>query len=68
MKKENGIGIVLGSDLISENQVSFYQIDFGNHLRCKLQICNNQVTVIGAVNGWGNGVPLYEVKIIEVDE
>lgn len=40
-----------------------YNIDFGNHLRCGIKIVGNTVEVIGAVNGWGDGVPLSDIAI-----
>jgi hypothetical protein len=46
--------------------VRCFQIDFGNHLRCKLKVQNNQITVEGAINGWGDGVPLEQVVIVEL--
>lgn len=46
-------------------EVRCYQIDFGNHLRCKIKVTDNGIEVEGAMNGWGDGVPLSEV-IVEV--
>ncbi len=46
--------------------VRCFQIDFGNHLRCKLKVENNQITVEGAINGWGDSVPLEQVVIVEL--
>lgn len=46
--------------------VRCFQVDFGNHLRCKLKVENNQITVEGAINGWGDGVPLEQVVIVEL--
>ena len=46
--------------------VRCYQIDFGNHLRCKIKVTDNGVEVEGAMNGWGDGVPLSEVVVVEV--
>ena len=46
--------------------VRCFQIDFGNHLRCKLKVENNQIKVEGAINGWGDGVPLEQVVIVEL--
>ena len=43
-----------------------YQIDFGNHLRCKIKVTDAGVEVEAAVNGWGDGVPLNEVVIVEL--
>ena len=46
--------------------VRCYQIDFGNHLRCKIKVTDNRIEVEGAINGWGDGVPLSEVVVVEV--
>ena len=46
----------------------FYQIDFGNHLRCKLKITDGKIEVEGAINGWGEGVPLDEVVILKLND
>ena len=40
-----------------------YEIEFGNHLAAGIEIIDNIPTVYGAVNGWGNGVPISEIKI-----
>ena len=45
----------------------FYQIDFGNHLRCKLKITDGEIEVEGAINGWGDDVPLEQVVILELN-
>jgi len=46
--------------------VRCYQIDFGNHLRCKIKVADNGIKVEGAINGWGDGVPLDEVVVVEI--
>ena len=46
--------------------VRCFEIDFGNHLRCRVKVTNNVIEVEGAMNGWGDGVPLSEVVIVEV--
>lgn len=46
--------------------VRCYQIDFGNHLRCKIIVTDNGIEVEGAINGWGDEVPLSEVIVVEV--
>jgi hypothetical protein len=46
--------------------VRCYQIDFGNHLRCKIKVTDNGLEVEGVMNGWGDGVPLSEVVVAEV--
>jgi len=46
--------------------VRCFQIDFGNHLRCKIKLTDNGIEVEGAMNGWGDGVPLSEVVVVEL--
>ena len=46
--------------------VRCYQIDFGNHLRCKIKVTDNGIEVEGAINGWGDEVPLSEVVVVEM--
>lgn len=55
------LGAVSGS-LLSR----VYEIEFGNHLKAKIKVTNNQIEVEAAMNGWGNGVPLTEVVILEL--
>lgn len=43
----------------------FYQIDFGNHLRCKIKVADSKTSVEYAINGWGDIVPLNQVIIIK---
>ena len=51
----------------TELAVRCYQIDFGNHLRCKIKVTDNRIEVEGAMNGWGDRVPLDEVVVVEED-
>jgi hypothetical protein len=53
-------------DIFAKYLVRCFQIDFGNHLRCKLKVENNQIAVEGAINGWGDDVPLEQVVIVEL--
>lgn len=45
-----------------------YQIDFGNHLRCRIKVTDKGIEVEGAMNGWGDGVPLDQVVIADVND
>jgi hypothetical protein len=47
----------------SESKDVFYQIDFGNHLRCQIKVVDNKIEVEGAINGWGDNVPDAEIII-----
>ena len=40
-----------------------YEIDFGTHCRAGIDIANNEPKVIGAMNGWGDGISLADIKI-----
>jgi hypothetical protein len=33
-----------------------YEIDFGTHLRCGIEVTNNELNILGAIDGWGDGV------------
>lgn len=56
----------LGNEAKPVLAVRCYQIDFGNHLRCKIKVTDNGIEVEGAMNGWGDVVPLSEVVVVEV--
>lgn len=40
-----------------------FEISFGNHLQCKIEVKNGHIEVKDAINGWGDNVPLSEIKI-----
>lgn len=42
-----------------------YEIDFGGNVLARLQITNNEPTIIGAMNGWGNNISKDDITIIE---
>lgn len=42
-----------------------YEIDFGGNILVELEITNNEPTVIGAMNGWGNGISNDDIIITE---
>lgn len=42
-----------------------YEIDFGGNVLAGLEIINNKPTVIGAMNGWGNGISKDKITITE---
>jgi hypothetical protein len=43
-----------------------YEIDFGTHLRCGIDVTNNELNILGAMDGWGNGVSKDVVVIKEL--
>jgi hypothetical protein len=55
-----------GNDAKPVLAVRCYQIDFGLHLRCKIKVTDKGIEVEGAMNGWGDGVPLSEVVVVEL--
>lgn len=42
-----------------------YEINFGGNVLAGLEITNNEPTVIGAMNGWGNGISKDDITITE---
>jgi hypothetical protein len=42
-----------------------YEINFGGNVLAGLEISNNEPTVIGAMNGWGNGISKDDITITE---
>lgn len=42
-----------------------YEIDFGGNVLAGLEITDNEPTVIGAMNGWGNGISKNDITITE---
>lgn len=48
-----------------------YEIIFSNDLKCLIEIGdlnNNEINIIGAVDGWGHNVPDSEITIIEIKD
>lgn len=48
--------------------VKEWEIDFGGDVLAGLEINNNEPKIIGAMNGWGDGVPLEQVVILELND
>ena len=42
-----------------------YEIDFGGNVLAGFEITNNELSVIGAMNGWGDGISKDEITITE---
>lgn len=51
------------NELEDKKQHAIVEIDFGNHLKATLKIIDNNIEVLGAINGWGDGVNQDEIKI-----
>jgi hypothetical protein len=43
-----------------------YEIDFSNHLRCGIEVTNNELNILGAMDGWGNVVSKDVIVIKEL--
>lgn len=52
------------TDIVDEQEVKKYQIEFGNHVGAEISVKNNQIKVETAMNGWGDKIPLEQIKII----
>ena len=68
LNKEQKVETSTEPDIVGNTvlAVRCYQIDFGIHLRCKIKVTDNGIEVEGAMNGWGDRVPLDEVVVVEV--
>lgn len=67
--KEQKVETSTEPDIVGNTELAVrrYQIDFGIHLRCKIKVTDNGIEVEGAMNGWGDHVPLDEVVVVEED-
>ena len=57
---------------VSENEsisnvVSCFDIDFGGNVKAGVDICNNKIKTVRAMDGWGNGISSNDILIIEVE-
>ena len=50
--------------IIGDVSGSYFELEFGNHLRAKMIIEDGKMKVVSAVNGWGDGVPLDEIDFV----
>ena len=49
-----------------ENTV--FNIDFGGHVMVGLKIINGEIEVVGAINGYGNGISTDEIRITKSNQ
>ena len=49
-----------------ENTV--FNIDFGGHVMAGLKIVNSEIEVVGAMNGYGNGISTDEIRITKSNQ
>lgn len=52
----------LSSTSVTEGEPIKYDIDFGPHVRAGIEL-TGEIKFLGAVDGWGNGIPLDQIKI-----
>lgn len=45
-----------------------YDIDIGGRTLIGLEILNEELTVMGAIDGYGNGIRLEDIKITKKEE
>jgi hypothetical protein len=49
--------------LEAEKKEKIFEIEFGKHLATKIKVTDSGIEIIGAIDGWGNGVPNSEIKV-----
>lgn len=47
---------------MTDNKTNTIEIDFGGHVLALLEITDNKVKVIAAINGWGDAIDLETIK------
>ena len=62
IKKVVNQAFVLGG-VSSSLPTKKYEIDFGTHLRCGIDVTDNELNILGAMDGWGNGVSKEVIEI-----
>lgn len=51
------------TDVVKSLPTKKYEIDFGGDVKCGLEITKDELIVIGAMNGWGNGISKEDIII-----
>ena len=46
-----------------EEEEKVYEIDFAGNVKCRINVCNGQLKIEGAINGYGDGISLDEIII-----
>ena len=44
-------------------EITEYEIDFNGQFKTKIQVASDSINILGAMNGYGNGVPKSDIKI-----
>ena len=66
LEKKNKAEQLTLTDVSSSLPTKKYEIDFGAHLRCGIDVTNNELNILGAMDGWGNGVSKDVIVIKEL--
>lgn len=64
-KLQKDVNAALGLARVSKSLPIKYEIDFGGNVLAGIEITNDKLTVIGAMNGWGNGISKDDIIITE---
>jgi hypothetical protein len=43
--------------------MKIYEIDFNGYVACMIQVENNEIKVVAAMDGWGNNIELKNIII-----
>ena len=65
MNKEQNLNTEKGQQLnIADVSGSYFEVDFGGHLKAKMIIEDGKLKVTAAMNGWGDPVDVSTVRFI----
>jgi len=58
---------ILHMDSVSNTlPIKKYKIDFGGNVKTDIKVINNEITITGAMNGWGDGISESDIIITEL--
>ena len=43
--------------------MKIYEIDFNRRVACRIEVENNEIKVVAAMDGWGNPIELKDIII-----
>ena len=56
------------SEEVLQVENTVFNIDFGGHVMAGLKIINGEIEVVGAINGYGNGISTDEIIITKFNQ
>jgi len=65
-QKLNEAGNLHKSPVIGSLLTKIYEIDFGGNLKAIIKVTDNKIEIEDAMNGWGDGIPLNDIRIDEL--